>query len=63
MEPIKIVPKLKTSRWVAIDVNNDIISEGITPEAVRDEAKKLSNDDYFFLLWIPEEGVNYFFNA
>lgn len=57
-ETIQIKPKNSESRWVALDVNNNIISEGVQPEKVREDAKKIS--DVYFLLFIPEKGVTYF---
>jgi hypothetical protein len=56
---ITITPKNPESRWVALDENDNIISEGKTPEEVIKEAKKKSAD--YFLMFIPEEGNTYIF--
>lgn len=56
---IQIKPKNPNSRWVALDINNKIISEGNKPETVEAKAKKIT--DVFFLMFVPKEGVRYFF--
>lgn len=56
---IQIRPKNANSRWVALDINNKIISEGIKPETVRAKAEKIS--DVFFLVFVPKPGAKYIF--
>lgn len=47
------------SRWVALDLNNNLISEGKTPEEANDKAKKLV--EVFSLMFVPKKGVTYIF--
>lgn len=54
---ISIKPKSTHSRWVALDINNKIISEGLKPESVQAKAKKKT--DVFFLLFVPKVGEKY----
>ena len=56
---IEVSPKNPDSKWVTIDSNNKIISEGKTPEKTVEEAKKVSDD--FFLMFVPQEGHSYIF--
>ena len=48
------------SLWITVDENNNLISEGMTP----DEAIKLAkgkSDSSFTLLFVPREGSTYIF--
>lgn len=56
---ITITPKNPESRWVALGEDNNIISEGKTPEEVIEAAKK--TDKAFTLMFIPLEDNTYFF--
>jgi len=59
-EPVvQIITKDPKSRWVALDINNNVISEGETPESVEEKAKKI--EEVFFLMFVPQDGVRYFF--
>lgn len=55
---IQIKPKNPNTTWVALDINNKIVCEGIDPEFVRSEAKK--KRDVFFLMYIPKKNTTYF---
>ena len=56
---IKIKVK-KDTRWVALDiVNNDVISEGGTPEEVTEEAEKITKN--FLLMFVPKRGETHIF--
>lgn len=54
-----VSPQSKDSRWVALDSNDKIISEGKTPNEVLVSAKKIA--DNFFLMFVPLEGNTYVF--
>lgn len=56
---IQIQPKNPDTTWVALDIKNNIIAEGTSPEVVEEAAKKES--DVYFLMFVPKEGVTYFF--
>lgn len=56
---IKLKPKSIHTRWVALDINNKIIAEGVKPETVREKAEKIT--DVFFLMYVPKEGEKYIF--
>lgn len=56
---IKVSPKNPDSKWVTIDSDNKIISEGKTANKTVEEAKKVS--DEFFLMFVPQEGQSYIF--
>jgi hypothetical protein len=58
-ETILIETKNPASRWVAVDINNKVISEGETAEAVEESAKKIT--EVFFLMFVPQDGVRYIF--
>ena len=51
--PIHVVPKNANSRWVALDINNNTISEGLTPNETLASAKLLKQDEDLFLMFIP----------
>jgi hypothetical protein len=52
-------PKNPDSRWMTIDENDNLLSEGKTP----DEAIKLAKEktDNFTVLFVPKEGSTYIF--
>ena len=54
-----VSPQSPDSRWVALDINDKIISEGRTSEEAISLANKLTND--YFLMFIPIEGNTYVF--
>jgi len=54
-----VTPKNPDSRWVALDSNDKVISEGINPSEVISEANKISND--YFIMYLPIEGNTYIF--
>ncbi len=56
---ITITPKNSDSRWVTLDQNNNILSEGKTPEEAINAAKEKS--DNYTLLYVPIEGNACFF--
>jgi hypothetical protein len=56
---ISITPKSPDSRWVTLDENNDIISEGKTPGDAIEAAKQSGKG--FTLMFVPEEGNTCFF--
>ncbi len=56
---ITISPKDRESRWVTLDEDNNILSEGKTPgEAI--EAAKQTGKSYT-LMFVPLEGNTYIF--
>lgn len=57
-ETIDIKTKTKESCWVALDINNNVICEGKTPEEVEEEAKKKT--EVFFLMFVPKEGIYFY---
>lgn len=57
--PLVVSAKSPDSRWVALDNNNAIISEGKTPNEAIQEAKKVTDD--FALMFVPVEGNTYIF--
>lgn len=56
---ITIRPKNHNSRWVTLDENNKIISEGETPEYAITKAKESGKS--YTLMFIPLEGNTYIF--
>ena len=52
-------PTKPDSRWITVDENDNLISEGETPEEAIDLAKKKS--DNFTVLFVPKEGNTYIF--
>lgn len=54
-----VTPKSPGTRWVALDNNNSIISEGKTPGEAIERAKEVT--DEFTLLFVPLEDNTYFF--
>ncbi|UEG49735.1 DUF5678 domain-containing protein [Ferruginibacter lapsinanis] len=56
---LTVRPKHADSRWVALDVNDKIISEGKNPKDVSFQAQKICSK--FFLFFIPERGHTYVF--
>lgn len=52
---IQIKPRNPNSRWVALDINNKIISEGLKPEDVQTAAKKTHS--VFFLMYVPKKNT------
>ena len=56
---ITITPKNPESRWVTLDDNNNIISEGITPDEAIEMAKKTGKE--YTLMFVPEQGNTYIF--
>jgi predicted RNase H-like HicB family nuclease len=56
---ITITPKNPESRWVTLDEENRIISEGKTPDEAIEAAKK-TNQSYT-VMFVPKEGNTYIF--
>jgi hypothetical protein len=56
---ITITPKNPDSRWVTLDEDNNIISEGKTPGEAIEAAKK--TDKAFTVMFVPLEGNTYIF--
>jgi len=56
---ITITPKSTESRWVTLDQDNNIISEGKTPGDAIEEAKKTGKA--FTVMFVPLEGNTYIF--
>jgi hypothetical protein len=54
-----ICPQSADSRWVALDTNDVIISEGKTPVEVSEKAKEKT--DNFMLMFVPVKGASYIF--
>jgi hypothetical protein len=54
---IIVRPKNPTMRWVAIDNDYKIISEGRTPQSAANKASKKGLN--FSLLFVPKEGRSY----
>ncbi len=54
-----ITPKRPDTRWVTLDDDNNIISEGKTPQEAVDAAKKIT--DNFTVMFVPVEGNTYIF--
>lgn len=54
-----VSPKNPDSRWVALDFNNSIISEGKTPQEVKVMADEKAKE--YFLMFVPVEGNTYVF--
>ena len=54
-----VSPERPDSRWVALDLNNSIISEGKTPQEVKLLADEKGKD--YFMMFIPAEGNTYIF--
>ncbi len=57
--PISIQPKNPDSKWVTLDSDNNIISEGKTPQEAIDAAKRLT--DNFTVMFVAVEGNTYIF--
>ena len=58
-DTVVVSPKSPDTRWVTLDENYKIISEGKTPDEAVDEAKKTTQD--YTLMFVPVEGHTYFF--
>jgi hypothetical protein len=56
---ITITPKNPESRWVTLDEDNNILSEGKTPGEAIEAAKKIGRS--FILMFVPLEGNTYIF--
>ncbi len=56
---VAITPKNPKTKWVALDANEVIISEGDSPMNVAQEAKKKTTD--FSIMFIPAPGHTYIF--
>ena len=56
---LTITPHNPKTRWVALDNNDKIISEGETPVIVSEDARKKTND--FSIMFIPTAGNTYIF--
>ncbi len=56
-----VIPKPKNpdSRWITVDENDNLISEGKTPEEAIEIAKKKT--DNYTVLFVPKEGSTYIF--
>jgi|GEM_PF-2356035 len=54
-----VSPQRPETRWVTLDNNNSIISEGKTPGEAIERAKEVT--DEFTLLFVPLEDNTYFF--
>ncbi len=52
-------PKNPTSRWITVDENDNLISEGETPAEAIDIAKKKTKN--FTVLFVPKPGSTYIF--
>ncbi len=52
-------PKSPDSRWITVDENGKLISEGKTPEEAIKIAKQKT--DNFTVLFVPKEGSTYIF--
>jgi hypothetical protein len=50
-----IEPKNEDTRWITLDVNDRIVSEGRTPE----EAMEKANGKKVFLMYIGERNVSW----
>lgn len=57
--PITIRPKNADTRWVTLDLDDKIISEGKTPDEAIEKAKK--SEKPYTLMFIPLEGNTYIF--
>ena len=56
---LAITPKNPKTKWVALDSNDKIISEGETPVIVANDARKLTDD--FSIMFIPTPGHTYIY--
>ena len=56
---ITITPKIPDSRWVTLDEDNNIISEGKTADEALEIANKSGKP--FTLMFVPLEGNTYIF--
>ena len=56
---LSVHPKDPNSRWVALDNDDNIISEGKNPKEVTLEADKTSKN--YFIMFVPTEGNTYIF--
>ena len=56
---ITITPKNPETRWVTLDDDNNIISEGKTPDEAIKAAKKTGKS--FTVMFVPVEGNTYIF--
>ena len=56
---ITITPTNPDTRWVTLDENNNIISEGVTPGEAIEKAKEMGKS--YTLMFVPEKGNTYIF--
>lgn len=54
-----VSPKSPETRWVALNSDNSIISEGKTPGEAIEKAKEVSEN--YSLMFVPLEDNTYFF--
>jgi len=57
--PFIVTPKNPDSRWIALDSNDAVISEGKTPFETIQEAEKITQE--YALMFVPIEGNSCFF--
>ena len=57
---INITPKNPESNWLTIGENNNLISEGKTPNEAIELATKITNN--FSLIFVPKKDITYIFN-
>jgi len=55
---IIVRPKNPNMRWVAVDNNFKIVSEGRTLQSAANKASKVA--EKFSLMFVPKEGVTYY---
>jgi hypothetical protein len=58
---IVVRPKNPNMRWIAIDVNYKLISEGRTPKSAANKATKTGL--FFYLAFVPKEGRSTYYNV
>jgi hypothetical protein len=54
---VKKLPRKTTSRWVALDLKDNVIAEGSRPDEVRVEAMKKT--DKFIIAFVPVKDATY----
>jgi hypothetical protein len=57
--PLIVAPKNPDARWIALDNNDSVISEGKTPAETIKEAEKITQD--YALMFVPIEGNSCFY--